>query len=105
MSVDVCLKPKWLSYHTADLAKSKFFLTKMQEGVKWEKAFPKHVSCTVAGRNCPVSNIELHEMPQTVARTLGSLCKFPTAILQAEYIEQNNTAYKLMLQSQTPHVR
>jgi hypothetical protein len=44
----------------------KFFPPKTQEGVKWEEAFPKDVSSTVAGRNCPVSNIVLHEMPQTV---------------------------------------
>jgi len=32
----VCLKPKWLSYHTTDLTTSKFFIPKTQEGVKWE---------------------------------------------------------------------
>jgi hypothetical protein len=34
MCVDVCLKPKWLSYHTTYLATSKFFILKTQEGVK-----------------------------------------------------------------------
>jgi hypothetical protein len=36
MSVDVCLKLKWLSYHKTDLTTSKFFIPKTQEGVKWE---------------------------------------------------------------------
>jgi hypothetical protein len=30
MRVDVCLKPKWLSYHTTDLATSKLYKEKNQ---------------------------------------------------------------------------
>jgi len=58
----------------------------------------------MAERICPVSNIALHEILRTVVRSLGALHKFRTASLQTEYIEQNNTAHKLMLQSQTPHI-
>jgi hypothetical protein len=105
MSVDVCLEPKPLSYHTTDLATNKFFPHKTQEGVKWKETLPKSFSSTVTRHNCPVLNNKLHESLRTVARSLGSLHKFPTAFLQAEYNEQNNTAYKLMLQSQTPLMR
>jgi hypothetical protein len=54
-------------------------------------------STTVAGRNYTVPNDALREMYRMVARSLGSLYKFPTASLHAERTEQNRTAYKLML--------
>jgi hypothetical protein len=72
MSVDVRLKPKSLSYHTTDLATNTFFPHKTQ-GVKWKETLSKPFSSTVAGRNCPVSNSELHESLRTVAQSLRSL--------------------------------
>jgi hypothetical protein len=71
--------------------------SKTQEVYKWKETLHKHVSNTAAGRNSPGSKTRLHEMLRTVARSLGSLHKFPTASLQVEYTEHNKTAYKLML--------